>query len=701
MRRARNVPLILVLALSAVGLAPVAGTAGAANAPTHAVEVVGSGAVTWPEFSPDVDRYAVRPDADGSVSLVVHASTSDPAGRVRVDGRPVRDGSATVEGVEAGDEISVIVDDAGGTAAYSFIVLPSEFPVLRRTTPLDPDVTDGSVLLTLGKWLSPGSFFETAVDENGVPSYVHESPNSMDLRRQPNGRYSVARGVANGADIVELDEQFRELRRLRTTGLVHTDGHDAILNADGSAYLMAYEPNAATGLTDAVVQHVAPDGDVLFEWNSADHVDVTTETVVGSNPDYAHINSFEIMDDGDLLVSFRNLSSVFKIARHAHDGFAAGDVVWRLGGRASDFTITDTEGEPDGGPCAQHTATQLDDGNIMVFDNGAWNLNPLCIDPANPSGPPIARTPTRIAEWSINDTTMSAEMVKDFTVGDRYAIFAGSTQPLVGGNILVGWASSTQAVASELSPTGEVLWEIEAPESPRYFTYRAFKTQVPDAISPEVELAGPDPLVLSVGDTEVPGLACADRGGSNLRSCEVTGLNTASPHSGTVTVVAADGAGNRTTVRRAYTVRGEEPAPTTPVPSATPTTPTTAARHRPDLHVKVLRGSWRGVDVHDVRRGQTARDASASRRSVYRVRLRNDGTVADRFRVRLRTIADATAPRWVVHHRRSIQLEPGEAVTFRLVLRRDGRRRAVTKIVVRSVADPGARDRVWTRTAWR
>ena len=342
------------------GLMPGVSTAGAADVPKHSIGIEGAGAVTYPAFSQDVDRYAVRPDADWPVSVTVRASTSDPLGVVRVDGRLVSGGSATVDGLEVGDEISVLVNDSAGAAAYSFIVLPSHFPLLRRTTSLDPRTTDGTVLLTVGKWVSPGAFFETAVDENGVPVYVHESFNSMDLRRQPNGHYSVARGAANGADIVELDEQFREVRRLRTQGLAHTDGHDAILNSDGSAYLMAYEPDATTGLTDAVIQHISAAGEVLFEWNSADHVDVADETVIGAgNPDYAHINSFEVMADGDLLVSFRHLSSVFKIARQAHDGYVAGDVVWRLGGRASDFTFTDTTGNPDGGPCAQHTATEL------------------------------------------------------------------------------------------------------------------------------------------------------------------------------------------------------------------------------------------------------------------------------------------------------------------------------------------------------
>ena len=197
---------------------------------------------------------------------------------------------------------------------------------------------------------------------------------------------------------MELDEQFREVARFRTVGLVNTDGHDSILLPDGSRYLLAYEPNASTGKIDAVIQQVGADGQVLFEWNSKDHVDIAAESMVPStDPDYAHVNSIQVMSDGDLLVSFRHLSSVFKIARIAHDGFAEGAVVWKLGGRASDFTFVDTEGAADGGPCAQHTATELGNGDIMVFDNGAWVPNPLCVDPADPTGPPVARQFSRVA----------------------------------------------------------------------------------------------------------------------------------------------------------------------------------------------------------------------------------------------------------------------------------------------------------------
>ena len=135
---------------------------------------------------------------------------------------------------------------------------------------------------------------------------------------------------------------------------------------------------------------------------------------------------------------------MFKIARSAHDGF---DPVTSSGGSGAAPATSPSstpKGQPDGGPCAQHTATELADGHVMVFDNGAWEYDPLCVNPDDPSAPPVARKPSRIVEWSLDETTMEAREVTDLRVGDRYAIFAGSAQRLDNGNTMVGWAAETR-----------------------------------------------------------------------------------------------------------------------------------------------------------------------------------------------------------------------------------------------------------------
>ena len=83
-----------------------------------------------------------------------------------------------------------------------------------------------------------------------------------------------------------------------------------------------------------MIQEVDASGAVVYTWNSAEHMDPAAETTsYAEDPDYAHINSIEVMADGDILASFRHLSAVLKIAWRDHDGYHRGDIVWRLGGR--------------------------------------------------------------------------------------------------------------------------------------------------------------------------------------------------------------------------------------------------------------------------------------------------------------------------------------------------------------------------------
>lgn len=651
------VALAALATLAATGSVPVGAQAVApAVAPAadradpvavHDVVVTGTGASTWPAFDPTVERYAVSTTGETAGALTVTATTSDPAGTVTVDGRPAPGGTTTVDGLEAGDEVAVMIDDAEGHAAYSFVYLPEEFPTLQRVTPASSAPTYEHVMLTLGLWLSPSPFFETAIDANGVPAMVEATDGSMDLKRQPNGHYSVQRiNAANPAypdsEVVELDEQFRKVGSYRATGLSHTDGHDSILLPDGSRYFMSYEPNPVTGLLDARIQHESGTGQVLWEWTSAPYADETMSPA--GTADYAHINSFVITQDDNLLVSFRNLSAVFKISR------TTGEVLWRLGGRASSFDFLTAAGDPDddGGPCAQHTASELPDGNILVFDNGAWSqAQNLCVDPADSNAPAVERLPTRIVEWAVDEEAGTATLVREHTVDQRHAIFAGSAQGLPDGRSMVGWASERGAVASELDADGDVVWEVrDAAPAPgdRYFTYRAHATDVPDAIRPVVSL---DPLAGGATYVEgqavaTPTFSCTDRGGSSLQTCSATQVDTRTPGRRAVVVTATDADGNVTTARRSYLV---------------------VHRYLPGLTARA---------THVVTHGAGP--------AVAVLRVRNEGRVADRFTLR----SSGPTARWKVRlaARTSPTLAPGATWTVRL------------RITARAKAVPGNRVRV-------
>ena len=252
-------------------------------APSHDVTVSGAGVVTFPAFSPDVSRYGITTTEATGGSVTLTASTSDPAGRVMVNGR-LTDGSRTLSGLTPGDEIAVFIEDSAGIARHTFIYLPTGFPELVRTTP-DPapgSLHTGAVLLTLSQWVRPTppalDSFETAVDVNGVPLFTRPGVDSLDLARQPDGHFTVFRANSapgrTGDELVVLDDRMEPVTTRRTVGLTNTDGHDAILLPDGTAWLMAYEPRNpdGSGPVDAVIQRVDPDGSVGFQWSSAPYL---------------------------------------------------------------------------------------------------------------------------------------------------------------------------------------------------------------------------------------------------------------------------------------------------------------------------------------------------------------------------------------------------------------------------------------------
>ena len=702
--------LVVALPLATPALhapAAVAATPAAAP-PVHTVTVGGTGTGMYPAFDPDVERYAVTTGPDSGGTLTVTATTSDPAGRILIDGRRDADGTATLSGLEGGDEVSVVIEDAGGRAVHSLVYLPAYFPRLETVVD-EPGTTAGDVLLTLfnvRQGTGPRPSFETAVDRNGVPRWVEATPAgkvSMDLKPAGfGGHWTVSRPTATsagrtGAAVVELDEQFRPVRSFETVGLADTDNHDSIVRADGSRILVGYEPNAATGRVDSTIQEVDADGDVVYTWNSGDHLDPALETTsAASAKDYAHINSIQVMPDGDILASFRNLSAVLKIAWSAHDGYQRGDVVWRLGGRHSDFTFVD---DPyPSGPCAQHTANLLPNGHVLIYDNGSVLLGAdqsNCVNPADPSGPTINRPQTRITEYALDEGAGTATLVWDYVETGRFAYFAGSARRLPNDHTLIGWAAAQQAVATEVDADEIKLWEIRTADG--YITYRAVKAVVPDAIPPTARVLAPTEGASYVAGARVPvDVTCRDRGGSSLHGCTAPQtLDTASPGEHTVAVTAVDGAGNTTTVTRTYTV-----VPATRVP---------------DAAVKRTEGgAWVGNDVLGGYGSQTVQQALARTGAVRSavVRVRNDGNTAARFavlgtaggvRFRVQYLVAGTdrTPAVVAGRYRTQLLAPGTYVDLRVRVTRlrsavPGNARTF-RVRASSLGTPERRDAVATR----
>ncbi len=275
-------------------------------------------------------------------------------------------------------------------------------------------------------WYSPGSQTTQRLDLR-VQSY----------RGKPvltwwEGKVLVA-GYGQG-HVVIADSSYRTIATVNAGHGLTADLHEILISPQDTALITVYKPvttnlsrlgGPAKGVVlSGVVQEIdIPSGRVLFEWSSIDHVPVT-DTVVsftgGTSKvpfDYFHINSISIAPDGALLVSARNTSTVYKIAR------PSGNVVWRLGGKRSSFRM---------GPGTtfwfQHQALPQGANTLSIFDDG---------------GAPPKEPQSRGILVNLNTRTMRATLQRSYVhpTARLLAAFEGSMQVLPGGRVLIGWGN--------------------------------------------------------------------------------------------------------------------------------------------------------------------------------------------------------------------------------------------------------------------
>jgi hypothetical protein len=289
-------------------------------------------------------------------------------------------------------------------------------------------------------------------------------------------------GVGRGEYVI-YDDTYNELTTLKAGNGLDGDLHEFTLTPRGTAYITVYHevPRDLTSVGgpkngfvyDSVVQELdVATGEVKFEWHSLDHVPLSESLQANREParnaaekrplDYFHVNSIGDAPGGNILISGRNTSAVYLLARDGH-------VIWRLGGTNSDF-----------GPPAQvkfrfqHDARLHPDGTLSLFDNGAI---------------PKVEPFTRPLVLKLDATTHVASIVKTFVHPTKIsAPFEGDLQLLADGGAFVGWGGVRKV--TEFTPAGNVRFELKLPYGD---TYRGFRL-------PWTGRPGGRPAVALVGD---------------------------------------------------------------------------------------------------------------------------------------------------------------------------------------------------------
>jgi hypothetical protein len=363
---------------------------------------------------------------------------------------------------------------------------PPQVTVLRN----DHHLADG--LIFIGPKPAPGAAAPSGqagaeiVDNQGRPVWFNSiaAPDTATDARvqqyhgQPVLTYGVGRstggpGHSEGYDVI-LNRHYQQIATVEAGNGLAADQHEFALTPQGTALItiyhqVPYDLSSVGGpsdgsVLDGVVQEIdVATGKVLFEWHGLDHVPLSdSHQPVPTDPstpyDYFHINSVNLDNDGNLLISARHTSTVYKIERKT------GDVIWRLGGKESDFQL---------GPGVQfawqHNALPEGPNTIRIFDNES-------------NGTPVLPA-SRVIRVHLDLKAKTATLLSSIQHPDGLSSGSqGNAQLLPGGHTFVGWGQLGRF--SEFDSSGNLLWDGALPAG--YDSYRAYR-------SPWVGLPDTDP----------------------------------------------------------------------------------------------------------------------------------------------------------------------------------------------------------------
>lgn len=287
-------------------------------------------------------------------------------------------------------------------------------------------------------------------------------------QRNDSGVYHIKKISLTAGHVVLLDSMLNEIKHIHLlpfddvaiTGHKDLDLHDLILfSPDHYITVAAYEkevtnipdslhPVAKVRVAAPVIQEVLNDK-VIWQWDGSkypelyscgdifNHYNDTTKT-----QDYLHINSCNIDPaDSNLVVSFRSANMVIKISRKD------GHIMWKLGGRHSDFALKDDQRF-----LRQHHATFTSDTHtLMLMDNGDS----------------VLRQTSRVLEFGLDEQSKTITTFKAWNIPQAYSQHMGSVA-VTGNYQFIGGGSSPYVMLTDRA--GRKLFEMQT-SHPSYRAY--------------------------------------------------------------------------------------------------------------------------------------------------------------------------------------------------------------------------------------
>ena len=366
-------------------------------------------------------------------------------------------------------------DIAGPPPAQQFQTRPDLEPPIVKIDTSTPDVAPGYVFLAPKKnvrrsglmiiddrgrlvWYRP-------LDAKGVTDFRVQTYFGQPVLTWWRGR--AIDGVGDGYYEI-MDNTYNPIATVTAGNGLAGDVHEFLITKRNTALITIYQPRpwdiSAVGgpkegkIFDGVVQEIdIATGNVLFEWHSSDEIDPSESYTAPPSAakgakaapmDYFHLNSIEEEPDGNLLISARNTHAIYEIDRQS------GKVLWRLGGRKSDFTMG-----PGTAFAWQHDARRQPDGTLTLFNNAA-----------DPKTAPYSR----VLQLDVDTETKQATLVRSYTHPKRLSAGSqGNAQFLPDGHVFVGWGA--QPYFTEHASDGTVLFSGEFGSGAGADSYRVYR----------------------------------------------------------------------------------------------------------------------------------------------------------------------------------------------------------------------------------
>jgi hypothetical protein len=353
-----------------------------------------------------------------------------------------------------------------------FVSRPNLHPPAVKVTVRSSSASDG--YLFLAPKGGPGQNGPLILDSEGRTVWFHpvrRGFKTYDFRRATyEGKpvltwwQGATAGEYGGGIGVIADSSYRVIATVKGGNGYPADIHEFRVTPQGTALITAYRPvrwdirplggPRGRALLDSMALEIdIKTGHVLFEWHSLGHIPLKESyshfnPKTGSPVDYTHVNSVALDDDGNVLVSARNTSTVYKVDRRT------GRILWRLGGKRSSFKLPKYARF-----VGQHDFTRAEDGTYTLFDNA--NLLPP------------AKWASRGLVFSIDPGARKARLVHAFKQPQgRGTTTQGGVQVLSDDHYVVGWGGGIRDF-SEFAADGRLVFDAHL--VPAVHSYRVYR----------------------------------------------------------------------------------------------------------------------------------------------------------------------------------------------------------------------------------